>query len=198
MQVARTDTSIDYQFEEDELKRIKDSALEQAERVIRNRVDKWGVAEPLINRRVDGSILVQLPGFKNPEKAKDLLGRTAQLKFQVVDDEFTGFDHLEKSVPPEIEVTRESGTQIAFSSYDRDLLTKFLQSSVPPDRELLFQREIVAAGKQSRFVSYVVFPQSEVNGEDVLDAQVGQGDNLDRTPEVLLRFTGPGGRRFRN
>ena len=71
VQAGSGDTYNDYQFDEDELERIKKSALEQAERVIRNRVDKWGVSEPIINRRVDGSILVQLPGFKSPEKAKE-------------------------------------------------------------------------------------------------------------------------------
>ena len=195
VQVDREDNYLDYQFNEDELDRIKKSSLEQAERVVRNRVDKWGVTEPLINRRVDGSILVQLPGFKNPEKAKELLGRTAQLKFQIVDDEFSGFDPLREQLPDKVEIADSDG-QVAFSSYDRELLTAFLSGHVPEDRELLFSREVLAGGKQSRFTSYVVFPQSEVNGEDVLDAQVGQGNNLDRTPEVLLTFTGPGGRRF--
>ncbi|MDE3268698.1 MAG: protein translocase subunit SecD [Pseudomonadota bacterium] len=191
-------TYIDYRYDDEEFKRIKDSALEQAERVIRNRVDKWGVSEPIINRRIDGSILVQLPGFKNPEKAKELLGRTAQLKFQIVDDEFTGFDKLADSVPEGIEAVTddEAGGHQAFSSYDREQLTAFLQEHVPIDRELLFKREVLAGGKKSRYTSYVVFPQSKVNGEDILDAQVTQGDNLDRTPEVSLRFTGPGGRRF--
>lgn len=197
VQSERGNNYIDYQYDDEELKRIKDSALEQAERVIRNRVDKWGVSEPIINRRIDGSILVQLPGFKNPEKAKELLGRTAQLKFQIVDDEFAGFDNLTASVPEGIEaVADEAGGHQAFSSYDRDQLTAFLQEHVPVDRELLFSREVLAGGKKSRYVSYVVFPQSKVNGEDILDAQVTQGDNLDRTPEVALRFTGPGGRRF--
>ena len=196
MQSGRGDDYLDFQFEEDELERVKNSALEQAERVVRNRIDKWGVTEPVINRRVDGSILVQLPGFKNPEKAKELLGRTAQLKFQIVDDEFTGFDKLKNDLPEGIELVDESSNQLAFTSYDQDTLRKFLQAAVPDDLELLFQREVIAGGKQSRFTSWVVFPQSDVSGEDVLDAQVGQGDNIDRTPEVLLRFTGPGGRRF--
>lgn len=196
MQSDRGDDYLDFQFEEDELERIKNSALEQAERVVRNRIDKWGVTEPVINRRVDGSILVQLPGFKNPEKAKELLGRTAQLKFQIVDDEFSGFDKLKHDLPEGIELVDESGSQLAFTSYDQDALREFLQAAVPAERELLFQREVIAGGKQSRFTSWVVLPTSDVGGEDVLDAQVGQGDNIDRTPEVLLRFTGPGGRRF--
>ena len=73
-QAAKTDRTIDYVYDEDQLKRIKASAIEQAEKVVRNRVDKWGVAEPSISRRqADNSILVQLPGFKDPSKAKELL-----------------------------------------------------------------------------------------------------------------------------
>ena len=197
MQSGRGDDYLDFQFEEDELERVKNSALEQAERVVRNRIDKWGVTEPVINR--PGSMArfwCSCRVSRIPEKAKELLGRTAQLKFQIVDDEFTGFDKLKNDLPEGIELVDESSNQLAFTSYDQDTLRKFLQAAVPDDLELLFQREVIAGGKQSRFTSWVVFPQSDVSGEDVLDAQVGQGDNIDRTPEVLLRFTGPGGRRF--
>jgi preprotein translocase subunit SecD len=63
-------TYIDFIFRGDQIQTIKDGALEQAERVVRSRVDKWGVTEPVINRRSDGSIIAQLPGFKDPERPK--------------------------------------------------------------------------------------------------------------------------------
>mgnify|MGYP000609921172 CR=1 FL=1 len=44
----------------------------QAEKVIRNRVDKWGVTEPDIKRKANNQIQIQLPGFQDPEKAKEL------------------------------------------------------------------------------------------------------------------------------
>src|SRR5690606_12948164 len=105
----------------DQVKRIKQSAIEQAEKVIRNRIDKWGVAEPVINRRqADNSVLVQLPGFKDPGKAKELLGRTAQLTLQLVDDKFTAFRDV--SDLPEGITKGDNGGQAALISEDRDAL----------------------------------------------------------------------------
>ena len=58
-QVARADKSLDLKFDDAQIKHIKASAIEQAEKVVRNRIDKWGVSEPVINRRqADNSILV--------------------------------------------------------------------------------------------------------------------------------------------
>ena len=90
--IEKEGLKLSFKYTDDQVERIKESALEQAERVIRTRIDKWGVSEPVINRRQNGSILVQLPGFRNPEKAKELLGRTAQLQFKIVDASFTGFN----------------------------------------------------------------------------------------------------------
>ncbi|MBI3320796.1 MAG: protein translocase subunit SecD [Candidatus Omnitrophica bacterium] len=54
--------------------------------VIRNRVDQFGVREPLIQRQGANHILVQLPGVTDRERALKLIGRTALLKFQLVSD----------------------------------------------------------------------------------------------------------------
>lgn len=61
-------------------------ALERAIEIIRNRVDQFGVAEPMIARQGDRWIMVQLPGIKDPERAKELIGKTALLEFRLVDD----------------------------------------------------------------------------------------------------------------
>ena len=60
---------------------------------------------------------------------------------------------------------------------------------------LLFEEEKLANGK-SRWTSVVVFAATEINGDDVMDASVGQGSGLDTQPNVALKFTGPGGKRF--
>src|SRR5512138_54500 len=87
MYVRRTSgNSVELAMKDDAVKLLKDSAVDQAVKAIRNRVDKWGVSEPTIAKRGDASILVQLPGYSNPEKAKELIGRTAQLQFRIVDD----------------------------------------------------------------------------------------------------------------
>jgi len=61
-------------------------AMERALEVIRNRVDQFGVAEPLIARQGDRWIVVELPGVKDPERAIELIGKTALLEFKLVND----------------------------------------------------------------------------------------------------------------
>ncbi len=63
---------------------IRQLAIEQALETIRNRVDEFGVSEPTIQRTSTDGILVQLPGVQDPERAKRLIGRTAQLQFRLV------------------------------------------------------------------------------------------------------------------
>lgn len=195
-QSGKTANSIDFKFEESQIKRIKQSAIEQAEKVIRNRIDKWGVSEPVINRRPsDNSILVQLPGFKDPERAKELLGRTAQLRFKLVDDKFTGFTELAKNLPAGITTANTTG-QITFASEDREALMAFVKPALPEDRVVFFEREELA-GKKTRYTTYVVEAATEIGGDDVFDAFVTENsEGLSRTPEVSMKFTGPGGKRF--
>jgi protein-export membrane protein SecD/preprotein translocase SecF subunit len=195
-QVARADKSLDLKFDDAQIKHIKASAIEQAEKVVRNRIDKWGVSEPVINRRqADNSILVQLPGFKDPGKAKELLGRTAQLKFKLVDDKFEGFVSL-TDLPAEVTRTNNGG-QTALTSENRDVLTNYIKGKVPEDRLVYMQREDLAGGKKARYTTYVVEAATEIGGDDILDAFVTQDTSgFDQRPEVSMRFTGPGGKRF--
>ena len=187
-------TYVDFTFRGDQIQTIKDGALEQAERVVRSRVDKWGVTEPVINRRSDGSIIAQLPGFKDPEKAKELLGRTAQLKFKIVDDEFRGLESLAGKLPPEVQLDRANGMSLV--SENRDKIFEVTKGLIPADRELLLGRELLAGGKQN-FRTYVVKAATEITGDDVMDAMptVNQ-DGMDQQPAVSLRFTTIGGKRF--
>ncbi|MCB5223576.1 MAG: protein translocase subunit SecD [Candidatus Cloacimonadaceae bacterium] len=53
-------------------------------RIIRSRIDQFGVAEPVIQRSGENDILVQLPGVKNPRAAADLLTKSAELVFKLV------------------------------------------------------------------------------------------------------------------
>lgn len=192
---AQNNKNFDYKFKEDQIKSIKDSALVQAERVIRSRVDKWGVTEPLINRRADGSVLVQLPGFKDPDKAKELLGRTAQLKFKIVDDSFSAFQTLASQLPPEVQLKNVDG-QPALVSTNKAAIQALVKDLVPADHELLFQEEKLA-GQASRYTTYVVLAATELSGADVLDAVVTySSQGLDNRPAVSLRFSDAGARRF--
>jgi len=65
---------------------INNSALRQSIEIVRRRIDDTGTKEPTILQRGDKRILVELPGIKDPERIKKLLGKTAQLNFRIVSD----------------------------------------------------------------------------------------------------------------
>ncbi|MFM7421632.1 MAG: protein translocase subunit SecD, partial [Alphaproteobacteria bacterium] len=62
------------------------AAIEQSIEIIRRRVDETGVAEALIARQGQSRILVTLPGVEDPNRIKELLGRTARMTFHLVDE----------------------------------------------------------------------------------------------------------------
>ncbi|MDX6768210.1 MAG: protein translocase subunit SecD [Elusimicrobiota bacterium] len=61
-------------------------AMAQAIEIIRNRIDQYGVAEPIIARQGARWIVVQLPGISDSAQAKELVGKTALLEFRMVDE----------------------------------------------------------------------------------------------------------------
>ena len=69
-----------------EEQRVREFALDQSLETIRNRIDQFGVSEPIIQREGTQDILIQLPGIQDPQRAKDLIGRTAVLEFKLLAD----------------------------------------------------------------------------------------------------------------
>ncbi len=70
---------------------IKNSTLEQSLEIVRRRIDEVGTNEPTIIRRGNDRILIELPGLNQPDRIKNLLGKTANLTFRLVsetDDDF--------------------------------------------------------------------------------------------------------------
>src|SRR5262245_18662314 len=63
---------------------LRERFVEQALQILRNRIDQFGVAEPTIQAQGRDEIVVQLPGIQDPQRAKDLIGRTALLEFRLV------------------------------------------------------------------------------------------------------------------
>ena len=198
VQKSQNGREINFGYSDGQLTRIRTAALEQAQRVVRNRIDKWGVSEPSINRRADGSILVQLPGFKDPGKARELLGRTAQLKFKMLDEEFKGFDSLVGSLPETVSIERGGDAGIiTLVSEDKDAILKLTEGKIPEGRELLFEETAIAGGKKTLYKGKVLKAATELSGEDVLDANVTYDPNsLTQEPAVSLQFTAVGGKRF--
>ncbi|MDP6482261.1 MAG: protein translocase subunit SecD [Nitrospinota bacterium] len=84
--------------------RVKDLAVRQALETMRNRIDQFGVAEPSLIRQGNRRLVIQLPGVKDPERAKRLIGRTALLEFKLVDEQNSVDEALTGRVPPGSEI----------------------------------------------------------------------------------------------
>ena len=90
---------------------LRNQAVDQAMETIRNRIDQFGVAEPLIQRQGADRIVVELPGVDDPERVKDLIRVTAVLEWKLVlagpaADEETLLQPYEGEVPEDAEVLR--------------------------------------------------------------------------------------------
>ena len=74
---------------EEAVEESRRAAVEQSIEIVRRRIDETGVREPTIQRQGAERILVQLPGFDDPDRIKRLLGRTAKMVFRLVDPNTT-------------------------------------------------------------------------------------------------------------
>lgn len=123
---VETGEKLVYKLADKEAARIKETAADQALETIRNRIDQFGVAEPTILRQGTNEIVVQLPGIKDPKRAIEIIGKTAQLEFKMVDDS--------SSVAAELPAAVKPGEEDA-------LLAKFAEK-MPPDDEILFEKTV--------------------------------------------------------
>ncbi|MBM3707119.1 MAG: protein translocase subunit SecD [Actinobacteria bacterium] len=63
---------------------VTSEAIDKAQFIILNRIDSLGISEPLVTRDFNNNIIVQLPGVDDPERAIDVIGKTAQLEFKIL------------------------------------------------------------------------------------------------------------------
>jgi preprotein translocase subunit SecD len=88
---------------------VMQMSTDQALETIRNRIDQFGVSEPDIRPQQKHRILIQLPGIKEPERAMELIGKTALLEFKLVDEENSLEEALKGNVPPGREILYQTG-----------------------------------------------------------------------------------------
>jgi SecD/SecF fusion protein len=73
-----------------ENRQLREGDIKRSETIIRDRIDKLGVAEPEVRRQADDQISVQLAGVKNADRARELIGQTAQLHFYDLEADLVG------------------------------------------------------------------------------------------------------------
>ncbi|MEP0945216.1 MAG: protein translocase subunit SecD [Rhizobiaceae bacterium] len=90
---------LEYTLTEEGIDERLRSAVSQSIEVIRRRVDELGTTEPIIQRQGVDRIIVQVPGFNDPERLKDVIGTTAKLGFHGVSDTMSAADALANRPP---------------------------------------------------------------------------------------------------
>jgi len=211
-------------FRPEVLKNFREKAVEQAEKTIRNRVDKWGVTEPDIKRKANSQIQIQLPGFKDPGKAKELLGRTAQLEFKITDDESPVLDAIRSEIPvcpaaadgqlvlplPQsgcwmvetVELPSGAQRQVTYAAVSRrqDLdavVEKVLKPRISRDQEIGIGEVVVGQGiaKERFYRTYLLRAKTELTGDYISDARPSVDSSKGGgEPVVVFTMSPDGGR----
>jgi len=167
---------------------IKKNAVSQSLEIIRNRIDQFGVAEPIIIRQGEDEIVVQLPGVKDASRALSLIGQTAQLEFKMVVDNNGGLD-LNTLVNQAVSTGKwQKGQSLK-------QLNVALSGSLPPDTQVYFETNKDPQTQAEVETPLLIQNQVMMSGDMVADAQVRVGGSFNE-PYVTLDLTGHGGKVF--
>jgi preprotein translocase subunit SecD len=176
---TETGTKLVYRLSDKEASRIRENAADQALETIRNRIDQFGVAEPTIHRQGTNEIVVQLPGIKDPKRAIEIIGKTAQLEFKMVDDS--------APVAAEIPAVIRPGEEEA-------LLARFY-GKVPPDDEILFEKVVNRETGEVTKRPVLLKKQVLMTGDLLTEAKVNIDQRFNE-PHVSITFNAAGAKLF--
>lgn len=168
-----------YRISAKESQRIKDTATDQVLEVIRNRIDQFGVAEPIIHRQADNEIVVQLPGVKDPKRAVDIIGKTAILEFRIVNDE----SPLAAELPAMVLQNEEQ------------LVLDKVKGKLPEGSEIRFQRVV---NKETGVVTkrpYLLKKDTLMTGDLLTEARLAIDQRFNE-PYVSIVFNAIGAKQF--
>jgi preprotein translocase subunit SecD len=150
---------------------LKTRAVGQAIETIRNRIDKLGVSEPVIQEHGLGQyqILVQLPGVDDPARVKEIMQSTAMLEIRQSMD--------------------------GNKSYPDEAAALAAHNGVLPDNSVLMHGRSIGATGEGADAIWIISRVSAVAGHDLREARVGRNSQT-ASPEVNFYLTAEGGRRF--
>lgn len=93
-------TTLTLTLKPNEIQNVRQLAVEQSIETIRSRIDQFGVSEPTIQKQGAERILIQLPGLEDPQRAKNIIGKTARLEFKMLDEKGDLAAALAGRIPP--------------------------------------------------------------------------------------------------
>jgi len=176
------------QLTSDRIDFIKKNAVAQSLEIIRNRIDQFGVAEPVIIRQGVDEIVIQLPGIQDTRRALSLIGQTAQLEFKMVVENNGGLN-LNALIAQAIQSGQWQRGE------DRKKLNNALARELPPETEIYFETNTDPQTQVTTETPLLIYRQVMMSGDMVKDAQVRVGGTFNE-PYVTLNLTGRGGKIF--
>ncbi|TCD48206.1 protein translocase subunit SecD [Chlorobium sp. N1] len=191
-------------------------ALVRAREIIRNRIDQYGVAEPMITTQGNRKIIIELPGVSDENRMRNLLKGTAKLEFRLLREPELQVRTLERinsamvsgavaaapssasSKAPLYELVSVSPSGSAvIDSRSRDVVSALLRQPavrdlLPPDSELLLSARAEAARDGvSYYDLYLVKKTAELTGGVITEAKATFGSE-GMQPEVLMSMNSEG------
>ncbi len=184
----RQDNSLKYTLTltPEEIKQLQERTLNQSLEVLRNRIDQFGVTEPVLVRQGSEQIVVQLPGIQDPQRALDLIGQTAQLEFKLVDDQ------ANLNLPELIEQALKDGK--LKPGYTREQLNQALADKIPPGDEVYIEKSINRETGRMESKPLLLKKKVLLTGDAVDNATVRIGDYNE--PYVSVDFNRRGAQEF--
>lgn len=195
--LSAENNSLKLAYYETRIKELKEQAIKQSIEVIRNRIDEFGVSEPLISAQGLDRILVQLPGIEDSKRAKELIQRTARLEMAIVNEEFPP----EKLIPLITSAEKAGGysleeQDISYREYIKKL-NKDLKDKLPKNNRIVFEKAPSAVNMKAGKIPYLVDMSQSVQGGLLEDASVTFEQDTNN-PLVSFRFQPEGRKLFSN
>lgn len=207
--VPKSDGLVYLKMTEDYVEETKKFAVKQAVETIRERVNSLGVTEPSITRRGESDIVVQLPGLEeeDQERAKELIGQTARLRFRLVENvegtnEF--FNKFRDELPTEDFKLRRIGDTLTLTHPNKERLKEFFDGRVDDEHLIGYKYMPVYKDKEEEEIdeeksywrTYYLFSETRLTGDRVQNARVTV-DQRSQEPVVSLTLDRQGAEKFR-
>ncbi len=182
-------------FSEAYLEQLRRSILDQTIEVLRDRIDKLGVAQPVVTRLGGERVLIELPGFLDIDRAKRIIGSTASLELRLVIDSSFSREELERRLTKDTEIlpSREGGEWFLVDRIPvisgSDLKTAYTSQDEFGRPAVGFELKSEAAGRFGEFTSKNIGRRLAIVLEDrVVSAPVIQSRISDRG-QITGNFT---------
>lgn len=193
-ELSATDGEVEVQYYETYLTQFQKNLVEKAREVLANRIDEFGVAEPNITIQGGERIIVQLPGIKDTEGAKQLINRTAKLEFMIVNQDVNPEDVQKWIADVEKEGKFALGQEdLRYSAY-LEKLNEALKDKLPKNSVVRFQKAANAKTLESGKVPYVLKSDEMILGDTLDNSYTTFSQN--NMPEVAFQFNDRGAKEF--